>query len=285
MRWWLRFAMPGSHYPTGRSDKRVHPALRFGYGRHVINRSIPPLPVAPLIALALCLAPTLLMAQSARGGLTPTGNPSALVEAESALAHLARAKGANAALAATGDETAEFVAPARSPAKLWLKTHDASAWFAGRQTGMVWASCDGTAGVSAGIWDGGWFAVVWKRQKKLDYKWLLADAAPLATMPPAPDWITGKLADCPPRIPHEDGPPERKRTDQAGPPPLRPLPAAVPPLDAHAGAASRDGRSDDGSLVWRSTILPDGSRSLHVWIWQDGAMHGVIDRDTPAHEG
>jgi hypothetical protein len=207
------------------------------------------------------------------------GNPSALVEAESALAHLARDKGANAALAATADESAEFVAPARTPARVWLKAHDAAAWFDTRQTGAVWASCDGTAGVSAGRWSGGWFAMVWKRQKKLDFRWLLADAGPLAVMPPAPDWITGKLADCPPRIAHDDSPPQPR---QPGPPPLRPQPAAMPPLDAPAGADSRDGRSDDGSLVWRSTVLPGGARRLQVWIWQDGAMHGVIDRATSA---
>ncbi|KUR78676.1 hypothetical protein [Novosphingobium sp. Fuku2-ISO-50] len=119
--------------------------------------------------------------------------------------------------------------------------------------------------------------MVWKRQKKLDYKWLLADAGPLTVMPPAPDWITGKLADCPARIPREDGPPDRK----AGPPPLRPLPAAVPPPEAD----SRDGRSDDGSLFWRSTVRPDGARALHAWIYQDGAMHEVIARETPANGG
>jgi hypothetical protein len=48
---------------------------------------------------------------------------------------------------------------------------------------------------------------------------------------------------------------------------------------------SRDGRSDDGSLVWRSTVLPGGAHRLQVWIWQDGAMHGVIDRATPASAG
>jgi hypothetical protein len=121
----------------------------------------------------------------------------------------------------------------------------------------VWASCDGTAGLSTGLWRGGWFVTVWKRQKKLDYKWLIADAAPLSTMPAPPDWITGKLADCPPRAPAP-----------------RPLPAAIPPAEP----GSRDGRSDDGSLVWRSTVLADGSHSLRVWAFQDGVMKGVVDR-------
>ena len=219
--------------------------------------------------------PGQLQAQSARRGLTPLGDPGALVEAESALVHLVRAKGANAALAASADDLAEMLDPARSPARSWLRAHDAAAWFADRRTDAAWASCDGTAGVSAGTWQGGWFAMVWKRQKKLDYKWLLADAAPLASVPPAPDFITGKLADCPPRPVPVDG------LRPAGPLAPRPLPGAVPPTDVSARADSRDGRSDDGSLVWRSGMLSDGSRALHVWIWQDGSMHAVIDRVTP----
>jgi len=216
--------------------------------------------IAILTTLALGLAPESLMAASHRG-LTPLGNPSALVAAESALAHLAGARGANAALAETADDGAEILGPTRAPARAWLKNHDAASWFDNRQPGTVWASCDGTVGVSEGVWTGGWFAMVWKRQKKLDFKWALADVGPLAVMPPAPDWVSGKLADCPPRG-------------------TRP---AMP--DAPADADSRDGRSDDGSLVWRSTVLPGGTHRLQVWVWQDGALHGVIDRATPAGAG
>ena len=206
-------------------------------------------------------------------GLLPLGNPSEIVAAESALAHLAKARGANAALAATAEDGAEFIDRTRTPARSWLKAHDTAALFTDRQTANVWASCDGTAGVSAGLWRAGWFTVVWKRQKKLDFRWLLADGAPLATLPPPPDWITGKVADCPARVPHN------------GPASLPALPGAIPPTDAPAGTDSRDGRSDDGSLVWRSTVMPDGSRALQVWIWQDGAFHGVIDRQTPRAAG
>jgi hypothetical protein len=214
-----------------------------------------------LTALTLALTPTL---ASPRSGLTPLGNPSEIEAAEGTLARLARDRGANAALAMTAEDGAEFIAPVRTPARTWLKSRDAAAWFADRQTATIWASCDGTAGVSAGLWRNGWFATVWKRQKKLDFKWLLADAAPLAVMPPAPDWITGKVADCP----------------------VRGSPIAGPPApDAPAGADSRDGRSDDGSLVWRSTVRPDGSRALQVWVWRDGAMQAVIDRVTPARAG
>ncbi len=228
-----------------------------------------------MLALLLCLLPGAVLAQASKRGLTPLGNPSALVEAESALAHLARDKGANTALAVMSEDTAEVLAPARTPLRTWLKAHDAAVWFADRRTDRVWAACDGTAGVSTGSWRGGWFATIWKRQKKLDFKWLLIDATPLAVVPPAPDWITGKVADCPARSTQEEG-------ARLASPVLRPLPGPMPPLEAPAGTDSRDGRSDDGSLVWRSTVLPDGSRRLCVWIWQDGALVGVIDRSTPA---
>jgi hypothetical protein len=230
--------------------------------------------MAHLAVLALCLAPGL--AQASGRGLTPLGNPGALVEAEGALAHRVRDKGADAALAATADEAAELIAPARQAARPWLKAHDATAWFADRRTDTAWASCDGTAGITLGTWRGGWFATVWKRQKKLDFKWLLIDAAPLPTLPPAPDWITGKVADCPPRPAPANG------QRPAGPPVLRALPAAMPAIAAPAGADSQDGRSDDGSMVWRSTVMPDGSRRLRVWVWQDGAYQAVLDRTTAA---
>ena len=214
--------------------------------------------------ILLALMPGPLFAQPA-----PRGNPSELVAAESALAHLAHDKGANAALLFYAQDSAEILAPVRSPPRAWVKTHDAAPWFADRQTGEVWASCDGTAGVSTGLWRGGWFATVWKQQKKFNYKWALTDAGPLATMPQAPDWVTGKLADCPARAPRPAGP------VPAGPPALRPLPATIP---AATGGDSHDGRSDDGSLVWRSTQLPDGTHHLSVWVYQAGAMTAVVAR-------
>ena len=220
------------------------------------------------LAVALALAPVPLFAQSSRGP-APRGNPSELVAAESALAHLAHDRGANAALLFYADDSAEFIAPSRTPARAWVKTHDAAPWFVDRQTANVWASCDGTAGVSAGLWHDGWFATVWKQQKKFNYKWALTDAGPLATLPQAPDWVTGKLADCPARLRRPEGP------APSGPPPLRPLPAAIPPK---SGGDSHDGRSEDGSLVWRTTILPDGTHHLTVWAYMGGTMQAVVER-------
>ncbi|WP_353226383.1 hypothetical protein [Novosphingobium sp.] len=243
------------------------------------------IPRTATLALCTALLPAMLQAQPARlpGTMTPAGNPAALVASDSALAHLARDKGANAALGLNADDAGVLFAPARTPARTWLKSHDAAAQFVNRQTASVWVACDGSAGISAGLWgrDGaaaGWFAVVWKRQKKGGYKWLLADAAPLAPLPRSSDFITGKVAECPSRLARADG---------DGPPPKKPAVVMLPPLPAAipapiAGGDSVDGRSDDGSLVWRSTVAPDGARHLIAWTFHDGAMQAVLDRATPA---
>jgi hypothetical protein len=222
--------------------------------------------------VALLLAPLAAQAQSSKRGLTPLGNPGALVEADAALAHLARDRGAGAAMAAMADDAAAVASAPASPARSWLKAHNVAPWFADRRTDAVYAACDGTAGISTGVWRGGWFALVWKRQKKLDFKWLLADAGTLDVLPPPPDWITGKLADCPPRGDAGTPPPP------PGPPVLRPLPAAMPAIDAPAGAPVHDGRSNDGSLVWRTIDLPDGTHRLLAWFWQDGAWRVALDQ-------
>ncbi len=204
------------------------------------------------------------------------------------------------------EESAELFTPTRTLARGWFRQHGAPVGMGAHQTRMVWMACDGTVGVTSGIWNGagdapapsvlpdaqgpgGWFTTVWKRGKKGDYRWTMAMAEPLAVMPPTPDWITGKVADCPARHRRdedlEDGPPGKrggKRPEPQRPVGPPPLPAPVPLAAAAAGSDSKDGRSDDGSLVWRTTVMPDGSRSLAVWLYQDGAMNRVLARDIPA---
>lgn len=187
--------------------------------------------------------------------MTAPGNPSALVAAEGALAAQARVRGPGAAFAAaaTGDA-----------AHAWLKSHDAAAQLAQRHVATIWMACDGSAGVSSGTAGGSRFATVWKRQKKGDYKWVLTAAAPRGPDDEAADWVTGKLADCPPR-PMRDA--DDRPRDAKAP---RPLPGALPPADP----GMIDGRSDDGSLAWRS----DGdARRLVLWMWRDGAFAPVLD--------
>jgi hypothetical protein len=246
-------------------DKNRFPLLVIMlYGPPVILR---------VLALSLAVLPGAALAQRL-GSLTPAGNPSAVIAAEGVLSREAKARNPAWSWQDNAEDGAEMVAFGRMPLKAWLKTADPAAQLVNRQVANAWVSCDGSYGVSAGAWGGEadrWFAVVWHRQKKGYYKWVLADAGSLSAPATVPDWVTGKVADCP-RRQHQDGPPPPTGT-------LPPLPAAVPAAPA---GDSHDGRSTDGSLVWRSTVLPGGARTLSVWIYQDGAMVGVIDRHVPA---
>ncbi len=246
--------------------------------------------IIPLIALALAASAS---AQDQRGGspgfgsgITPIGNPSALIAAESAFARMAREKGQWTAFAATSTDDAEMFVPQRTLAKAWLKGRANPPQAVQWQASSVWMSCDGSAGVTfGGYQDGtanGWFSTVWQRQpKKGNYKWVLDQGGALAAPLAGADFITGKVADCVPR-PHRnplaDDPPPPPKLPKGTPPPLRPLPGPIPTLAAPAGADSKDGRSNDGTLVWRSTVLPGGTREWTVWMWQDGKMNEVLKR-------
>lgn len=272
------------------------------------------IPLAALLAPVL-FAPAGLAQPMGRGGrdgagstITPAGNPSALIAAEIAFARAAQDKGQWTAFDAFATDDAELFVPQRTLAKVWLRKQDNPAQAVKWQAQQAWASCDGTAGVTFGAYqDGptgsGWFSTVWRRQKKGNYLWTLDQGAPLATPLAAPDWIEGKVADCPPRhrgpSPDEgDGPPQPQPQPQKAsngkpqPVPLPPLPGALPASEAPAGADTKDGRSDDGSLVWRTTVSADGVRDYHVWLWKDGVMREVLHRtvasaptQTPAHGG
>ena len=236
------------------------------------------------LALLALAVPDAGSAQSRRG----IGNPSALIAAESAFARLAREKGQWTAFADTAAETAEMFVPERVLAKAWLKGRANPPSPVQWQPSAVWISCDGGAGVTFGAFHGngeGWFSTVWERQKKGAYKWVLDQGGTLAAPLPGADFITGKVADCPARPPRnvlaEEPPPPPKPPRDAprdAQPPLRPLAGPIPPLEAPAGADSKDGRSADGTLVWRSTVLPGGTRQWTVWMWQDGKMAEMLNR-------
>jgi len=235
----------------------------------------------PLALLALALPAA---AEDRRPSVTPIGNPSALIAAESAFARLARDKGQWTAFAATSTEEAEMFVPERVLAKTWLKGRANPPQAVQWQPSAVWMSCDGSAGVTFGGYQvgggNGWFSTVWLRQrKKGDYKWVLDQGGDLAAPLAGADFITGKVADCPPRThrdPLADEPPPKP--DKNAPPPPRPLAGPIPLLAAVPGSDSKDGRSIDGTLAWRSTVLPGGTREWTVWLWQDGKMNEVLRR-------
>ncbi|GEN99553.1 hypothetical protein NSE01_13860 [Novosphingobium sediminis] len=243
----------------------------------------------PLAVLALAASASAQDPRSAPGfggGITPIGNPSALIASESAFARLAREKGQWTAFAATATDEAEMFVPQRTLAKAWLKGRANPPQAVQWQPSSVWMSCDGSAGVTFGGYQAGsangWFSTVWQRQKKKgDYKWVLDQGGDLTAPLAGADFITGKVADCVPRPrrnPLADEPPPPPKLPKGTPPPMRPLPGPIPPLAAVPGVDSKDGRSIDGTLVWRSTVLPGGTREWTVWMWQDGKMNEVLKR-------
>lgn len=221
-------------------------------------------------------------------------NPSALIAADIALARLAREKGQWAALRETADDAAELLDGKRVLVKPALKDRKDSGAAMKWAPHSAWISCDGTAGLTWGGWQGtatqtGEYVTVWQRQfkGKTDWKWLLDNRQPLATPLRDVDWAQGKVADCPARTRMPEGTiaqpgSKRERKENSKLPPLRSLAGAIPSADAPAGSDSKDGQSRDGSLAWRSVVMPDGATRLTAWMWKDGRMVEVIVRNFSA---
>lgn len=222
-------------------------------------------------------------------------NPSALIAADMAFARLAQDKGQWTAFLETADEKAEMFENGRVLAKTALKGRANPPAAPKWQAHQVWISCDGSAGITHGAFQTGEgptgdYATVWQRQKKAKdgYKWVLDDGALLPAPLAAPDWIEGKVADCPVRKDSADGaPPPDAKPKKIKPEdmPPRPLAGPIPPLTAPAGADSKDGQSRDGTLAWRSTVLPGGAREFTAWLWKDGAMREVVKRSFAGNGG
>ncbi|MES2303253.1 MAG: hypothetical protein V4521_14460 [Pseudomonadota bacterium] len=222
-------------------------------------------------------------------------NPSALIAADIAFARLARERGQWTAFRETADDTAEMFEGQRVLAKAALKDRKDPPAPVKWAPQSAWISCDGSAGLTFGAWQGasggnGEYVTVWQRQfkGKIDWKWVLDDGQDLAEPLRAVDWAEGKVADCPARKrPDEAAAPQpgskRERKEDSKLPPLRALAGPIPPLDAPAGADSKDGQSRDGTFAWRSVVLPDGSRRFAAWMWKDGAMQPVVSRNFKAN--
>lgn len=246
----------------------------------------------PLALLALAATVPAHAERAPRGGMMrPLANPSALIAAEMAFARAAQDKGQWTAFAETAAPEAEMFEPRRVVALEWLKKRANPPVAVKWQAHAAWMACDGSAGVTRGAWAGegsatGWFTTVWQRQKKGDYKWLLDQGGPSASPIAAPDFLEGKVADCParPEPKGDDAPPPapERRPAKGAPEMLPPLAGPLPALAAPAGADAKDGRSRDGTLAWRSVVLPDGARDFTVWMWKDGAMAQVVSTHADA---
>lgn len=222
-------------------------------------------------------------------------NPSALIAADIAFARLAREKGQWTAFRETADDAAEMFEGKRVLAKAALKDRADPPAPVRWAPQSAWISCDGTAGLTFGAWQGaaggtGEYVTVWQRQfkGKTDWKWVLDDGQDLSQPLRAVDWAEGKVADCPARKrPDEGTAPQpgskRERKEVSKLPPLRPLAGPIPSASAPAGSDSKDSQSRDGTFAWRSVVMPDGSRRFTAWIWKDGQMQEAITRTFKAN--
>lgn len=241
-----------------------------------------------VLALALFL-PCAVLAQPV-GRVRVIANPSALIGVDIAMAQAMRAKGAREALAGSMAEGAEVVVPPRQAAEPLLRRKDGVPLHP-HQPDAAWIACDGSFGVTRGRWSGntesGWYATVWQRHpKKGQYQWRLMLESAAASLPDAPEFLVGLVADCPAR-PAPGGAEDRPAAKPAKNAPVvqRPLAGPIPADDAPAGSDSHLAQSNDGTLAWRATVRPDGSRAFRAWQWKDGAMAEIVHLDAPALPG
>ncbi|MDE2561977.1 MAG: hypothetical protein KGL48_06965 [Sphingomonadales bacterium] len=238
------------------------------------------------LALAISLAATPAHARRERG-LRPVANPGAVIAAELGFASEAQEKGQWTAFRDTAAKDAEMFVPQRVNARDWLKGRANPPVAVKWQPQVVWSSCDGSYAVTRGAWQRpgstGYFTTVWRRDKKGRLEWVLDQGDTLDKPLPDVDFAEGKVADCPKRGAElrgasPDGWPQDKDTGGR----LAPLRAALPDTQVPAGADSKEGRSDDATLAWRSTVMPDMARRFTVWAWQDGGWKQVIDSHVAA---
>ncbi len=188
-----------------------------------------------------------------------SANPSAVVSAELGFARLAQEKGQWTAFRNTADRYAEMFVPQRISALSWLKGKADPVHAIKWQPHDVWMSCDGTAGVTHGAWQGikgttGYFTTVWLRQPDGSYKWLLDHGAATGKPIPAPEMISAKTATC-------SGRPN--------------APIIAPP----EGTDMKQGFSHDQSMIWISSVAPDGARVVQIKLW-NGTSHVSVLTET-----
>jgi hypothetical protein len=208
-------------------------------------------------------------------------NPSAGIAADIELSRMsADKKGRWFALRKLAAPEAVIFAPQLVLAQPWLKDRHDPAAALRLQPSRAWASCDGslivTSGSRADAGPNGWYTNVWQRQGDGGFLWVFGHGGVLTEPFVEPDWIEGKVAECPPRPASQSRtPPPRKRGKQEKP--ARPAP---PPFDPQRAG----GASDDGSLTWEAVPLPGGAHRFTARIRGGGEMTELLG-ETVAADG
>lgn len=194
-----------------------------------------------------------------------SAQPSDVVAAELGFARLARDRGQWTAFRETMLDDAEMFAPKRILARDFLKGRADPPQSVVWQPDFVAISCDGRSAISTGptLWpDGrrGYFSTVWQRQRDGDWKWSLDHGDFLATPRPDPDSVRTRIATC-------------------GTKPGIPIAAPATGEDLKVGV------SPDQTLIWRSSVLPDGSRRISADLWTGTRFETVLDDRVAAPSG
>lgn len=205
-----------------------------------------------------------------RSAIAPNANPSAIIAAEIAFNRLAQEKGFRAAQKETGAKEAMVFLPMPTLLADALKQGGGPEVTPKWQAHKAFMSCDGKTGVTTGGWqlsDGkaGYFTTVWqwhekgKRPKKAppsfigngEWKWIVDHGDALTAPRAAPEMIETRIASC-------KGQPS--------------APLSAPP----EGAKMKMGLSRDQSLNFTWVVMPNGSRSVVVRLWNGEAFDTVI---------
>ena len=173
----------------------------------------------------------------------PFAEPGQVIATERAFARMAREKGTWTAFRhyATGDALTPSPKLTRVQAGLKGLSDPSEPILWGPDA--AWSSCDGSFAVTTGeaAYPGGRkgrFLTVWQRQTDGEYRWVLDQGFDSAGGAIDPETIPAKVAECP-----------------RGPRPDRRV---------RRGEAWGSGASNDGTLVWQTTIAADCSRTAVV---------------------
>ena len=173
----------------------------------------------------------------------PFAEPGQVIATERAFARMAREKGTWTAFRHYATKDALWPSPALENVHRSLKGTSDPAQPVLWGPDAAWSSCDGSFAVTTGeaAYPGGRkgrFLTVWQRQTDGEYRWVLDQGFDSAGGAIDPETIPAKVAECP-RGPRPD---RRVRRSEAW----------------------GSGASNDGTLVWQTTIAADCSRTAVV---------------------
>ncbi len=226
--------------------------------RSIIRASV----VALLAAAAAgCAAGPASYRDPAARTLALRGEPSTVIATELAFARAAREDGTWTAFRDYATDDALWPGPNWESVQAALKGQADPAQPIVWGPDLVWVSCDGSFALSTGpaTHPSGRktrFATVWQRQNDGQYRWVLDQGFDLDAGYADPEMIAGRKAECPQGMSNRV-----KRAPKA-----------------RRGEAWQSGRSDDGTLAWRTDLAADCRRTLVVEARIEGAMEEVFRR-------